>query len=142
MFNNDRGRSIIVLLIFVLVLCTVIGISRMTAVSAQEDGSGMPGMGGPGMPGMMPGMMPGQGMMPGMMPGMMGQMGGPSSIAVADGFVYVVHGGKLSQFNAKTLKLVNSVDLMPRMNPNGMGGMNGHQGGQGGGMGMPGGMQH
>ena len=136
MFNNDKGRSLVILLIFVMVLCAVIGISRMTAVSAQGDGP-MPGMGGmDGMPGGMPGMM--QGMMPGGMPGMMGGMGGSSSIAIADGFVYVVQGGKLSMFNSKSLKLVKSVDLMPMM-PGGPGGMGGRQGG--GRQGGQGGMQ-
>ncbi|WP_319586249.1 hypothetical protein [uncultured Desulfobulbus sp.] len=129
MFNNDKGRSLVILLIFVLVLCAAIGISRLSAVSAQDENAGMPGMmpgGMPGMPGM--GGMPGQGMMmPGMMPGM-GQMGGSSSIAISEGFVYVVHGGQLSMFNSKTLKLVKSVDLGNQDGMRGMGGMGGRQG--------------
>lgn len=135
MLNNDKGRSLIILLIFVAILCTAVGIARITAVSAQGDGP-MPGMGGmDGMPGgmMMPGM-DGRGM-PGMMPGMPGMMGSESSIAVAEGFVYVVHGGRLSMFSSKTLKLVKSVDLMPMMGPGGPGRMGG--GGRQGGKQMP-----
>jgi hypothetical protein len=127
MFNNDKGRSLIILLIFVLVLCAAIGISRLSAVSAQDENAGMPGMMSGGMPGMMPGMS-GQGMMmPGMMSGM-GQMGGSSAIAISEGFVYVVHDGQLSMFNSKTLKLVKRVDLTPKQNQDRMGNM----GGQGG----------
>lgn len=99
MFNSDKGRSLVILLFFIMILCVAIGLTRMNAVSAQGNNE---------------------------MPGMMGGIGGDSSIAASDGFVYVVSDGKLSMFNTKTLKLFKSVDLMPAMNLVGMPGMNGN----------------
>jgi hypothetical protein len=70
--------------------------------------SGGPGPGPMGPMGPMPG---GPGMMMQNMQNMCPMMGGPSAMAVADGYVYVLKGNTLYQFSAKTLKLANKAEL-------------------------------
>ncbi len=58
----------------------------------------------------------GQGGAGGPMGGMGGPGGGGVALEVEDGFAYVVSGGKLSKFDARTLDLVSSVDC-PKKSP-------------------------
>lgn len=114
MFNNEHGKALVILLTVILIMILVAGASRYMPAVAQmmgDDSAAGPMQGmQPGMQGMPGGMMGG---MPGMMmPGMPGMMQPPSaSIAVADGYVYVVQGNTLYQYNAKTLKLANKTNI-------------------------------
>ncbi len=108
MSKNDNGRSLIVLVLFILLFGITLFVGRYSNAStggnfepnvdtntvqlpSEQISTGIPG--------------PDSEMMP------IPPMTRPSSIAVSGGYVYVVQGNKLVKFNAATLKHVASADI-------------------------------
>lgn len=127
MFRNTQGKILVGVMILTLVTVGVVIVMGKSVPAAAQVPPGMgegamppppqgPGA-QPGMPGQ-PGQMNPQGgwnmPQPGFrpIPGV-SMMGGTPAIAASGDYVYVVQGNTLYQVHAKTLKLVNKLQLVP-----------------------------
>ena len=109
MLSSKQGKVILGLLVVVLAITTFALVRAYTpAFAAAPPPMGYPPSGGPPPGGMM-----------------MPMMGGMPTMAAADGYVYILRGITLYQFQTKPLKLVTSADLPAPKPPAGMSGMPG-----------------
>lgn len=110
--NSNKNMALYTLLLIGIVLATMIFFTHYSDAAPQQ-GEKLPDLeqtlsATDGVP---------PPMMPSMVPGIPMMMGGNPAIAVDNGYVFVVQGNRLLKYNAKTLELAKSVEIIRMQTP-------------------------